>query len=286
MNHLEKIELIERYYFQQLSHDELQAFQSILDKDPAFKQEVEEYCNLYEGFDALHQEAFLNQLSTFEANIQQTSNSSILQANYSASTLTQSNKTNSPKVRFIWSKPWLSIAASLTVILTLSLVYLSLKTESLDEVAYLNSNSIMISQTYRKGEVITEEEIEQWNQISDLYNANQYAKALPLLQSFKDKYYGIEYLRTEFKNYPLYLAICHLAIGQTQEAKVQLKDIIALNADDSDIKQEAQYMLALAVLKEKDFEQAIYLLEGIAGRKRHNYKQQAIDLIYDILVTQ
>lgn len=275
MNHLEKIELIERYYFQQLSEQELQGIETLIKEDPLFKQEVEEYCNLYEGFDALHLENFSQQLQSFEAKI--TSNANDF------------NSTNAElpfpktKIKLVWNKSvWSMAAAILLFVCCIPLLYNVVNRNTVNPEDFMEQSYAIIPMgDWRKYQDSTltameKEKVSAKKEAFYVYNSKtDYQKSLDLFKAYESKY-GFE------NQIRLYTGICNFKVGNYEEAINDFKLIIGSEVTHTDYIQESEYMLALIALKQNKKSEARALLDKVIGQSHHNYKKLAVDLAYEL----
>lgn len=267
MNHLEKIELIERYYFQQLSEQELQGFTALMTEDPLFKQEVEEYCYLYEGFDALHLEAFSQQLQSFELKITG-------QQDFSIEQNTELPLTK-PKFTLVWNKKVFSIAAAVILLIcSIPLLYITIIKNDIKIDQFAEQSHAISPFTMRTDESLNAQQ-KALTEALFIYNTKEHKKALNLFKDYESKY--------EVSNQiTLYMGICELHVGKLDEAIENFSTVCQTEKSHLDYVQEAEYMLALAYLKKKDKTTARALLDKVMGQEQHNYKKLAVDLAYEL----
>jgi hypothetical protein len=273
MNHIDKIDLIERYHQHKLTADEQQHIEQLMQTDLDFANEVEDYCSILQGFDMLHLENFAAQLQCFEqaAKQQEETQHEALIA------MPQPTVTLKAQKGGAWFN-WRNMAASIAFLVFIPLAYFSLMGQaSLFDTHFSPTSATIADGPIRgKNDPVTSESQARQAALTAYDTPKNYANALPLLKSYANTYGKSNQIQ-------LYIGISQLYLNQLDEAITSLQTVInSTEAKKQDELQEAEFMLALAYLRQENFTECKTILHKIQANKYHNYKKHADKLALDL----
>jgi len=228
-----KIELIERYYNENLSPEELDFFNEQLVKDSVFAEEVKQFDFVFKGIDAVRSQELKQQFIAYE----------------------QKYLAKNKKSRFMqFATSQFSVAAVCSVFLLIgSTLFLFTNSNSNSEVLY--------SQYFEPYPNVIAPTTRTLNQdLSDVYiamseyDAMNYSKAIVAFDELLD--------HSGLKNEILfYKAVSLMSSGNHKAAKAQLE----LMTEYGEFKNQRKWYLALASLQLEEFKETEHLLNEIVG---------------------
>jgi len=241
------IELIEGYLNKTLTAAELLRFDNRIKTDVSFAEKVDDYKEIIENIKLKGQQDFRNEVAVWENEI----------------------KTESETKHIFW-KPYLSVAATILIILVAGLYFYSNRNQHKDEqqlfTAYFIPYEDVISV---RGNSTQKTALEQ---AMLLYNEEKYHEAIPYFKTYLSS--NKNDLSALF-----YLTISELGLKNTEEVIPNLHFIITQNSVYHD---QAQWYLALTYLMQKDKKSAIQILNTIENDPEHIFKSQAAELLSEI----
>lgn len=242
---MENTELIERYFEGKMNAAEKQAFEARVAQETPLSEEVALQRTIREGLRAVGRARMLTQLEMVESRMSE----------YHPPTqvIRFDERT---RQRFYW--------AAAAAVLLLIPVYFLLKANAAEEKLFARYFT-----PYEN--VATQSPRDPLNQALEQYRSKNYAKALGILETMEDK--GDVSDSTLF-----YKANVHLQLDQPREAIAALQKVPAT----STFYEEAQWYLALALLKNDDSEEAQEIVSKIAQKPTHPYHQQAEKLAKEL----
>lgn len=267
MNHLDKIELIEQYHNGFLVGESLSEFEAQMAQNPDFAAEVEDYCSVLMGFDMLHLEAFEAQLQGFEARA-------------CAAEAAQQTPTTAQHVKLQATKGgrWFNfrnIAAAVAFLVFVPMSYFMLMGQGTRFDEHFTPSAALIQSERNTAE--KDAKRDACKAAFTAYNTpKNYKNALPLLQK-----YATDYGMTP--QVELYIGVSYLGLDNLPEAINHLTAVASQNnVNNIDQRQEAEYMLALAYLRQNDTAKTKALLAKIQAENYHNFKKQAAKLAAEL----
>jgi TolA-binding protein len=266
MENAYKIRLIEAFYRGTLKGEDNANFSKLMNDDLSFSKEVQDYKSIFIGFEALHVEAFQNNLMNFEAK-------HIAQEKQSSEVLPQ--QTKSAVVRPL--RKFYSAAAAIALLICATFGYNQWSTSAFDEY-FQTSQSIAVHLGSIRGgnDVFTAEEMIKKNAFS-AYRKGDFNQAIALLEGYVE-----EYKETATKDYQsiLILGVSQLAVNNTEQAIANLS--LVAHSTNSSYKQEAEWYWALALIKTGKDAEATAILKQLEKRKGHIHKKDATKLLDDM----
>ena len=248
MANADKTRLIEAYYRGILKGEDKTYFKQLMKENASFKQEVKEYKKIFQGFEALHIEAFENNLMQFEAKHQ--------------------SKTDNVVVMRPFRK-FYAAAAAIALLICATFAYNVMMPSVFDQ-QFHASQSIAVHMESLRGDntMSTAEQIKK--NAFTAYQQKKYGECISFLTD-----YQTTYPEAAAKDYQsiLVLGVAQLASGDTETALSNLD--IVVSSKDSAYKQEAEWMWALAQVKLGAHDKAQPVLEKIAKHKGHIHKEDA-----------
>lgn len=270
MNHFDKIYLIERYHQHKLTAHEQAEFDMLVQTDADFAAEVEDYGFLFGGFEMLHLESFQEQLQGFESRAKNSE---------AATPAVAAQKSSQPAPMRVqkggaWYTRWRNVAAGVAFLIFAPLAYLALQQPSpaaLAEGFFEPSNAVVLTTRARDSSAISAQQTAAAEVIST-YNRHDYKAALPQLLDYAQRFGSSPQVE-------LYIGICYFAQHDNQKA-IEYLTRVSQNTDSNarDPRQEAEYTLALAYIREKNAPKALEILQNITTQKYHNFKESALKL--------
>lgn len=276
MNHLDKIELIEQYHNGFLVGEGLSDFEAQMAQNPDFAAEVEDYCSVLVGFDMLHLEAFEAQLQGFEARAcaaeaaQQTPAAPVAEKTPLAAQPVKLQATKGGR----WFN-FRNIAAAVAFLVFVPMSYFMLMGQGTRFDEHFTPSAALIQSERNTAE--KDAKRDACKAAFTAYNTpKNYKNALPLLQK-----YATDYGMTP--QIELYIGVCYLSLDNLPEAINHLTQVASQNnVNNIDQRQEAEYMLALAYLRQKETAKTKALLAKIQAENYHNFKKQAAKLAAEL----
>ena len=276
MNHLDKIELIEQYHNGLLVGESLSDFEAQMAQSPDFAAEVEDYCSVLLGFDMLHLEAFQAQLQGFEARACAAEAAQKTPAEPEAE---KTPLTTQPvKLQATKGGRWFNvrnIAAAVAFLVFVPMSYFMLMGQGTRFDEHFTPSTALIQSERNTAE--KDAKRDACKAAFTAYNTpKNYKNALPMLQK-----YAADYGMTP--QIELYIGICYLGLEQLPEAINHLTVVVTQNnVNNIDQRQEAEYMLALAYLRQNEPAKTKELLAKIQGQEYHNFKKHAAKLAVEL----
>jgi hypothetical protein len=273
MNHIDKIDLIERYHQHKLTADEQQHIAQLMQTDLDFANEVEDYCCLLQGFDMLHLENFAAQLQCFEQAAKQQEQ----HQHEAPMTIAQPSTTLKAQKGGAWFN-WRNMAASIAFLVFIPLAYFALMGQaSLFDEHFLPTSASLAEGPHRGAtDALTPEGKARQEALTTYDTRKNYAEALPLLQKYADTYGKSNQIQ-------LYIGVSQLYLNQLDQAITSLQTVInSTEAKKQDEHQEAEFMLALAYLRKQNYTECKLVLDKIKANNYHNYKKQADKLAAEL----
>lgn len=258
MANVEKSRLIEAYYRGTLKGADKAYLKQLMSEDPSFKQEVNDYKQIFNGLEALHIEQFQLNLNKMEAKYQDN--------------VVAMNPTPVRPLRKIYYA-----AAAVALLICCSITY-NLMMPSVFEQHFAVSQSIAVHiESIRAGgqTMSTAEQIKK--SAFTAYQQEKYIKCIDLLKDYLNTY-----PETASKDYQsiLVLGVAELAANKTEDAKKTLETVI--NSKESSYKQEAEWMWVLAQIKLEHMDAAKEVLQDLVKQDGHIHKEDAEKVLSQI----
>lgn len=256
MTDVAKLHLIEAHHNGNLTQEEEQQLNQLIQEDPEFATELAEYNLLLEGFDSLALDAFEEEILSFEAKHQK--EDKIVPINKAGDGLVSTEPRKFKLSRF------LSIAAAVAVLIFVPITYFSISAgDNVFDQLYETPTAFVV-----RGKAKEDKE-QAYNLALSIYNKGDYSKSIELLNTFIDTYGDKEYE-----------AIFYLASAQMANAKYQASSMnfehVAENAEDSAFyRQQSEWFLTLAQYKLENTSVAIKLAKRITENPKHNFYDHA-----------
>jgi tetratricopeptide (TPR) repeat protein len=236
--------LIETYFSNKLSEDELLEFQDLYKNNPEFKQEIDFLNDLKLVSERVDDAEFKKQLETYESAF--------------------SNKQKSPFSK--WLKPLIAMAAVLIVTLSINLLLNNKMNEDQLFVNYFEPSKNVSVPIVRAedGETI---EIKAFK----AYSEANYKQAIPLFENAFNK--------TENSELLFYEGNALLALGETEKAIEKFEEHLTY----SDVlKNRSHWYLALAFVKSNNIEKAKLELHALINSGETFKKEDASSLLKEL----
>lgn len=256
MTDVAKLHLIEAHHNGNLTQEEEQQLEQLLQEDKEFATELAEYNLLLDGFDNLALDAFEEEILSFEAKYQK--EESVVPINRAGDGLVS----NKPR-QFKLSR-YLSIAAAVAMLIFVPITYFSISggQDAFDQL-YETPTAFVV-----RGEAKEDKE-QAYNLALSIYNKGDYAKSIELLNTFVDTYGDKEYEAI------FYLASAQMVTGKYQASSMNFEHV-AENAEDSAFyRQQSEWFLTLAQYKLENTSVAIKLAKRITENPKHNFYDKA-----------
>lgn len=257
-----RLQLIEKFHSGQLGSEEQNELNALIEADPNFKAELEDYSFLLDGFQMLEMEAFETEMNSWE------------QKHKASLTLVEEAPKEIKTFKLSKFTRYISAAAAVLLIASLPVIYLSTNNtvDPFDEL-YMTPMNI---DAHRASPRTDEDgnKIEQTPQELALnsafleYTNQHYDQAIVLLNQYIDQYGNKEYKAMFF------LAISQIEIKQYQEASMNLEFVME-NATNSYFVEEAQWFLSLIQYKMGNHSVAKTLAKKIADNPSHSHVKNA-----------
>lgn len=272
---MERIEQIEMYLEGQLQGTDLAAFEQEMKEDVALQNEVAEYRELIQGIRLAGQNEFVHLVHTWEKELV----AAELIAEKGTAQVTASNQNNtnvmgSAAGKVVEMKPvkgtsrfkWVYQLAAAACVLVLVGVGVMQFIGSTDETKLYNNNFKHLSATF----VERDDSVSLLTEAVSLYDKKQYAAANPKFDSF---------LAKDPNNIEanLYAGISHLAVDEADKAIPLFRKVI--DNQNENFMEPAQWYLALALMKNKDKNGSMAVLEEIRNTPGHEYREDAKTLL-------
>jgi TolA-binding protein len=260
MTDVAKLQLIEAHHIGTLTKEEQRQIDQLIQEDPAFAQELEDYQLLLDGFDMLALEAFEDGIQSFEAKYQQEDKIVPIGSAGGGSEMTTTKNKRFNLGRFA------SIAAAVAVLIFVPITYYStmMSTPDAFDSLYETPTAFVV-----RGEAKEAKE-QAYNLAMSIYNKGDYAKSIELLNTYVDTYGEQEYEAI------FYLASAQMASEQYKASSMNFEHV-AENAEDSAFyRQQAEWYLVLAQYKLENTSVALKLAERIQENPKHNFYNKAV----------
>jgi len=258
---LESIEQIERYFNEQLTNDELEAFEYRMLTTPAFKQQVDQYQSVFDGLSTLRVKELEKKLSTASTETIETEKPTI--------NIRPDIKRTEPKTGNIRRLITFAVAAAALVLLLTSLPFLmesdSAKYQRL-QAEYSASpriENLMSANT---------DETQLMKDGKKAFISKDFDLAMSIFGQIKDN--------NEAK---LYYAHSLFEAGQFEQAAPIYKSL--QGAKNSDYRDEADWFLVQCYLMDigSHKEKLLVVLKRITSTQgTHNYKKKAMELLKEL----
>lgn len=258
MANVEKSRLIEAYYRGTLKGTDKAYLKQLISEDPSFKQEVNDYKQIFNGLEALHIEKFQLSLNKIEAKYKDN--------------VVAMNPTPVRPLRKLYYA-----AAAIALLICCSVTY-SLMMPSVFEQHFAVSQSIAVHiESIRAGgqTMSTSEQIKK--SAFTAYQQEKYTKCIDLLKDYLNTY-----PETASKDYQsiLVLGVAQLAANKTENASKTLEMVI--NSKESSYKQEAEWMWGLAQIKLEHNDAAKKAFQDIVQQNGHIHREEAEKVLNQI----
>ena len=244
----EDLSLISRRIDGILSEEEEQLFQQKYASDGAFKEEAIAQTQVLAGIEALERKALKDEFSTWLKRDEEAGNT--------PTTPDQS------KPRVVW---YFYAAAAIVPFVLIAIFLLWPEVKTADQLFVENFQPLENIMSSRSGD--TAQAIASGMRY---YEAQEYQSAI------------VELTKADHEDelVKLYLGISYLAVGETFEAKKSLEPLVS--GDNLVLANYADWYLALAHLKEQNYELAAKLLSKIKDNPSSDYANDASRLLLDI----
>lgn len=259
MANVDKSRLIEAHHRGTLKGADKAYLKQLMSEDPSFKQEVNDYKQIYNGLEALHIEQFQLKLNKMEAKYKQEDN-----------IVAMNNKgTIVRPMRRLYA-----VAAAIALLVCCTITYnLMLPSVFNQHFAASQSIAVHIESTRAGGQSIsTAEQIKK--SAFTAYQKEEYTKSISLLKDYVNTY--PEKAAKDYQSM-LVLGVAQLATDKAENAARTLEQII--NGRDSSYKQEAEWMWALSQIKLDHTDAAKEILEEITLQKGHIHQEDAAKVL-------
>ncbi|WP_052596302.1 tol-pal system YbgF family protein [Aureispira sp. CCB-QB1] len=260
MAKVDKSRLIEAYHRGTLKGADKAYLKQLMSEDPSFKQEVNDYKQIYNGLEALHIEQFQLNLKKMEAKYQKEDN------------VVPMSSSTGAVVRPM--RKLYAVAAAVALLVCCTITYNLMLPSVFDQhFAASQSIAVHIESTRASGQTIsTAEQIKK--SAFTAYQKQEYRKSIDLLKDYMNTY--PEKASKDYQSM-LVLGVAQLATNKTTSAINTLEQI--LNGRDSSYKQEAEWMWALGKIKLDHTEAAKKLLQEITLQKGHIHQEDAVEVL-------
>jgi TolA-binding protein len=259
MGNVDKSRLIEAYHRGTLKGADKAYLKQLMSEDPSFKQEVNDYKNIYNGLEALHIEQFQLNLNKMEAKYE------------TMDTIVAVNG-NSGAIRPM--RRLYAIAAAVALLISCTVTYNMMMPNVFEQhFAASQSIAVHIESTRAGGKTIsTAEQIKK--SAFTAYQKKEYTKAIDLLKDYINTY--PEKASKDYQSM-LVLGVAQLAANQTEGGAKTLTHII--NGTDSSYKQEAEWMWSLGQIKLEHTDAAKKVLQEMILQKEHIHQEDAVEVL-------
>jgi len=259
MANVDKSRLIEAYHRGALKGADKAYLKQLMSEDPSFKQEVNDYKQIYNGLEALHIEQFQLNLNKMEAKYKTTDN--VIAIN--------NNKLNVRPIRKMYA-----VAAAIALLVCCTITYNLMLPSVFDQhFAASQSIAVHIESTRAGGQTIsTAEQIKKSAFVA--YQKQEYTKSIDLLKNYINAY--PEKASKDYQSM-LVLGVAQLATNKAENATKTLGEII--NGSDSSYKQEAEWMWILGQIKLNHIDVAKKTLQTITLQKGHIHQEDAVEVL-------
>jgi len=259
MANVEKSRLIEAYHRGSLKGADKAYLKQLMSEDPSFKQEVNDYKQIYNGLEALHIEQFQLNLNKMEAKYETKDNVVAMSGNRAV-------------VRPM--RKLYAVAAAIALLVCCTVAYNLMLPSVFDQhFAASQSIAVHIESTRAAGQTVsTAEQIKK--SAFTAYQKQEYTKSIDLLKDYINTY--PEKASKDYQSM-LILGVAQLATNKTEKATRTLEQII--NGRDSSYKQEAEWMWALGQIKLEQTDVAKEMLQEITLQKGHIHQEDAVEVL-------
>lgn len=271
----DNIELLERYFRQQLSENESIEVENNILNNPELNEDAEAILQILQGFDAIQLENFQNKMANWEKKYEK-----VAQLNHSDNSIDKSETSNINT--FVSEYRLVTVAVILVLLLPIGFMFFNnLNVPKADKVfasAAEHYSAILLASRSTNGLADNFDPLEALKiQAIEAYNTQNYVKALKQLNEYFSK--SKEDKKTvELK---LYYGLSYLFTANTAEAK-KFFQLVIQESEKNNYQEAAEWYLALSYLKEMNAQKSAELLQIISLDLNHAYQSKASALLPEV----